>query len=477
MKKTDLINRRKLLENASATILLMPLLRALRETEVFGQSAAAPLAIFFYYGSGSYASNYWPTGSPSSLDSFPVITKPLEAHKESLTFIKGLGHRGGDNHYGGPKEVLAGGGDALYSIDQRLADAFGGNSRKKSIAIGCNTIVDGTHPICFSKSGAPINAQDNPKAAYEDIFGGFTPMANFAGSSGLALANESIVTGRRRMLELVRADMNRIKGRLGKIESQIFERHVSALDDLYTEIKETEDRSKPMMPPGSPTKPTPMPGPPGSTPMPATPGSAARCKVDVLKSSVPTGTGNGWFHLPEINPKINAFNRSLMVEALACGITRFAVMQYGHSESLAVINFENCAKVTNHMHGISHENGPEQQNLHSAIMTQVALTIADLKAIKVGDKSLFDSTLIMTSTCMGDRPNEHIGAGIPTFIAGTLGGKFKGNRILSFPYDSANRNSGIPYNQALLTVAQLMGLTVDTIGFAEARGIVPGSIG
>jgi len=479
MKKSDLINRRRLLENASATILLMPLLRALGETEVFGQTAAAPLAIFFYYGSGSYADKYWPTGSANSLDSFPVITKPLEAHKESLTFIKGLSHRAGDNHQGGPKEVLAGGGDSLYSLDQRLADAFGGNSLKKSITLGCNTIVDGTHNISYNKSGSGVNAQDNPKAAYDDIFGGFTPMANL-GSNGLAFAQDQVLTGRRRMLDLVRGDMNRIKGKLGTIESQIFDKHVTALDELYKEMVEIENRAKPMTP-------MPMPGPnpgPVPKPMPApNPGNGGggdggkvvvQCNAGSLKGAIPTGTGNRWFHLPEINPAVNSFNRRMMIEALACGITRFAVMQYGHSESLATINFENCPRVTNHMHGISHENGIEQQNLHSAIMTQVALTIKDLKSIKVGDKSLFDSTIILTSTCMGDRPNEHIGAGIPTFIAGTLGGKFKGNRILTFPHDPGNRNTGIPYNHALVTVAKLMGLNIDSIGFAEAKGIVPG---
>ena len=465
MKNKDAINRRKLLQNASATILLMPLLRALGETEVFGQTASLPRAIFFYYGSGSYGEKFWPQGSATGLSSFPVMTKPLEAHKDSLTFFRGLSHKAGDNHYGGPKEVLAGGGDNLYSLDQMLGDSFGGI--KKVVALGCYTIVDGTHPISFAKGGNKVNAQDNPKSAYDDIFGGFTPMANFAGSSGLALAGESIITGRRRMLDVVRQDMSRIKSKLGPIESQIFEKHVMSLDDLHREVVELEKRAKPSTPPGGPMG-TPMPAPSG--------GGNFQCNAAPLKGTVPTGTGNAWFHMPEINPAINEFNRRMMIEALACGITRVAVMQYGHSECLKVVNFKDCPPVMNHMHGISHSNDAEQERLHAGVMTQVANTIQDLKNIKAGDKSLFDSTLIMTTTCMGDRPNEHIGAGIPTFIAGTLGGKFKGNRILSFPYDSALNSSGIPYNQVLVTFAQAMGLQVNQVGWTGSQGPVPGSL-
>ncbi len=467
MSSKQNINRRKLLENASATMLLLPLMRMFRETEALGQDVSKPNVIFFYYGGGSHAADYWPTGGAGGIESFGAVTKPLAAHKDSLTFIRGLSTRGASNHYGGPKQVLAGhdgSSGPLYSLDQQLADSFA----KRSIALGVQTTNAGTiESIIHDKKGTPLNAQDNPKAAFEDFFGGFTATANFAGSSGLALADLEIKGGKKRMLDFVRSDMNRIKGKLGAIEGQIFEKHVSALDQLIVAIAAAEP--KPMMPAPGPagSLPTPAPAPvptPGSDPAPG----IARCNPKSL--SVPPGSGANWYHKPELTPAINTFNRKMMVEAIACGLSRVGVMQYGFSDCGNSFNFEGLPQTTVGYHGTTHERGPENLAMQGGIMTQIATVISDLKAIKVGSGSLFDQTLVIAVSDIGDRPNEHNGVAIPCFIAGTLGGKIKGNRIISYPYDSYATGSGVDYNHFLVSIAQVMGLNVQTVGNKSSVG-------
>ncbi|RYZ57963.1 MAG: DUF1552 domain-containing protein, partial [Proteobacteria bacterium] len=410
MKTKDSITRRRLIESTATTLLLMPLLRVFRETEAYGQGVAEPNAIFVYFGAGSYRDSFFPKGNANGIDSFPIVTAPLAAHKNDLTFFQGLSTRGASNHYGGPKQVFAGwtqgyaGANAMpYSLDQMLADRIGKNSRKKLVNVGVMSTLDGAsaEAVSYNAAGASQPAQDNPKAAYDDIFGGFTP-SNLSGSSGLALANEQVVSGKKRVIDFVRGDMKRIKGSLGPIEGQIFEAHVTALDELYTDIVRLEEIEK-----GKDMGRATNGGNTGGSTKPS------RCDPKALEALLPTGSNQGWYQKTEISASVSKFNRRLIVEALACGITKVATMQYGFSDCGREFCFEGTPITGIGYHSNTHANTADLHNIQAAIMKEVASIIADLKSIKVGDKTLFDQTLIMTSSDMGDNPNNHDGVSIP----------------------------------------------------------------
>lgn len=447
------ITRRRLLENTSTTLLLLSLARLFRETEAYGQGVTDPNAIFFYWGAGSYRDSFFPKGSASSLDSFPVVTAPLAVHKNEMTFFQGLSTRGASNHYGGPKQVFAGftgGYDGVvaspYSLDQMLADRIGMRSRRKSVAVGVMTSMDGgrAEAVSYDKSGSPMVPIDNPRAAYEDVFGGFTP-TNVSGTSALRLAETQVASGKKRVLDFVRNDLKKIKGTLGPIEGRIFEAHVTALDELYSEILKIEELNKP--------KPGDMTGGGGG----GGDIKPSRCDPKSLEGLVPSNTEYAWYHKPALTPTINSFNRKLLVEALACGVTKVGLMQYGFSDCGGEFYFEGMGPLGQGYHSNTHENGEKLHKVQAAMMKEVATMITDLKSIKVGDKTLFDQCLIMGSSDIGDNPNNHDGVSIPCFLAGTLGGKLKGNRLISYPYEPSVTSSGKNFNHLLVTVAQLMG--------------------
>lgn len=457
------ITRRKLLESTSTALLLAPLMRLFREAEAYGQGVNDPNVIFVYWGAGSYRDTFFPKGSASSLDSFPVVTAPLEIHKKDLTFFQGLSTRGASNHYGGPKQVFAGftGGyegvvASPYSLDQMLGDRIGKNSRKKSVAVGVMSTLDGAvaEAVSYNQAGQPQTAQDNPKAAYDDVFGGFTPSAasNIMGSSGLALANDQIVSGKKRVIDFVRGDMKKIKGTLGPIEGQIFEAHVNSLDELYTEIVRLEELNKPKPDDGNTGG-----GETGGGNTGGGNNKPSRCDPKSLEAILPKGDGYGWYQKVELSAAVNTFNRRLIVEALACGITKVGLMQYGFSDCGREFCFEGVAPVGQGYHANTHENGVKLHTVQAGIMKEIAAMITDLKSVKVGDKTLFDMCLLMASSDIGDNPNNHDGVSIPCFLAGNLGGKLKGNRILSYPYEPSVTSSGKNFNHLLVTVAQLMG--------------------
>jgi hypothetical protein len=146
-------------------------------------------------------------------------------------------------------------------------------------------------------------------------------------------------------------------------------------------------------------------------------------------------------------------------------------MQYGFSDCGREFCFEGTPITGIGYHSNTHANTADLHNIQAAIMKEVASMIADLKSIKVGDKTLFDQTLIMTSTDIGDNPNNHDGVSIPCFLAGNLGGKLKGNRLLSYPYEPSGTSSGKDFNHLLVTVAQLMGQKdINSVGNSMITG-------
>lgn len=435
----DSITRRRLLQGVSSSLLYAPLLRVLRESDAFAAGESRLLVV--YFPAGSYKDSFFPQGTPSSLGAFPVVTKALEAHKDDVIFIQGLQH-GSADHYAAPGATFTGaaGDGQKYSIDQYLGDTLGAGNLKKSIQLGCCTTLDGagSQAVSWKKGGQALPAVDDPKAAYADIFGSMFALDNRGGSSSLALADENVKSGKKRVLDYVKNDMKRIETALGPIEGKVFSAHVNALDELYMDIKRQEDLANSMNPGPMPGpgggNPGPMPGNPGPMPgpMPGNPGGGgmARCDKGSLASKIPQGNSASgkWYQKTEMTPSVNKFQRELMLQAFACNVTRFGLMQWGHSDCAREFFFEGGSATGVTYHSNTHANTAGLHNIQAAIINEVAAMISFFKA-----NNLWDNTLVLFSSDLGDFPNDHNGKNLPVFLAGRMNGKLKGNRMLTFP--------------------------------------------
>lgn len=461
------VTRRKLLESTASSILLLPLFRVFRETEAFAQSTITPRALFIYFPAGSYRASFWPQSQGGSLGTLPVVTAPLEAHKSDIIFFSGLTTQGNSNHYGGPLQVFAGwGGQGFsgvsaspYSIDQLLADRIGSNTLKRLVHLGVYSTFDGHKPVSYRENGQGQPAQDNPQAAFTDIFGEFNLPSG--GSLALQSAKTQVANGKKRILDFVWQDMRKMKRILGPLEGDMFEAHVQALDDIQQEIQREESLKNP-----------------NSSELPTV--ISSTCGPNNLQNLIPNA-GNvdpnswpKWYHRPEPSPAINRINREMMIQAFACGVTRVGLMQYGYSDLDREFSFEGSQASGIAYHSLSHTNTPAYHNIQADIMREVATMISQMKGIKVGSHSLFDETLILTASDIGDNPNNHDGVNIPAFLAGNLGGRLKTGRMIEYPFEVGVPSSGKAWNHLLVSIAQLMGLNdVQAIGNNNFTGPLP----
>lgn len=446
------LSRRRLIERASGSILLFPLLRVLDIAEAKAATALTKRAIFVHFGSGTYENTFWPTAG-STIGTLPMVTSPLESLKSEMILFHGLTQVGAGNHGGGQYQVLAGFGaytgpegntpdttgavPNAYSVDQMIADKWGTSVMNLGIKSNSSD-ASFTKTISFDKTGKLMLAEDNPNAAFDKYFGMFQAPG---GTTSQTEAKANVVSGRKRLLDYLKNDLKYLKDNLGPVDKEALEYHVSAIDKLNADLNSTMN--------------------------PSTGGGVISASCDPTKLMKVTGVSDKWYHDAMNTPAVYTLQRRIIAQAFACNISRVATLQMGLSQLNGHIMTDGIPQLSQVHHMLAH--GDNQQalddfaRLQQGQMKEIALLAQDLKSLKVGDHSSFDETLIYVATDIGAPATDHWSDNVATFMLGNLGGTMKGNRFIKI--------KGRPYNHALVTAAHLLGLTdINEVGYTKHSG-------
>jgi hypothetical protein len=157
-------------------------------------------------------------------------------------------------------------------------------------------------------------------------------------------------------------------------------------------------------------------------------------------------------------PEVAELQMDLLTAALSCDLTRVATLQFSYAGSNHV--FEQYDPTGEGHHALTHANQTEEVvaariQIEAWYASQVAGLVERLKAVPEGEGTLFDNTLIVWLNEMND-PGPHSYDSMPTCLLGSLQGSIASGRVLDVGYR--------PLNDLHLTVAQLMGLDIDTFG-------------
>jgi hypothetical protein len=417
-------------------------------------SGVAQRIIFFYVPDGvpaasatGEASAWHASGSEWSF-SLPTCTAPLESFRSQCLFINGLSLGGTDagSHPGGAKKLLTA---ADYgnneSIDQYLARTAGAASPWRHLYLGVQANYASSSSdqhISYPVAGSSISPEDDPRVAFEALFGAPSTTDSGGDSGGDSGAPVDPTAERRRLvIDTLLGDLNELQGRLGAVEKAKLDLHKESLYELENRLG----------------------GAGAGEPV----GDGASCAEPAVDMSGVTDD----LYAPERFPAQLKAQIDTLVLAMECGLTRTATLQCSYHTSELIMSrfagtemYDPSYDMRSHQashYGDRHDEGLreyaafEQQSRWW--VEQLVYLLEQLDARAEGEGTMLDNSLVVfcTEVCDG---NNHLHDNMPFIVAGGGGGRIRGGRLLDVGYAR--------HGDLYVALAQAMG--VDTWSFGDA---------
>jgi hypothetical protein len=441
------MSRRTVLRGMGVTIAL-PLLEAMVPARTAWAGAAANRLRFscieMVHGSAGatafgLAKHLWsPAATGRAFDLAPTSLSPLEPFRDHLTIISNTDVRnaeafeapeiGGDHFRSSavfltqmhPRQTQGSDVRVGTSLDQFYAQRFGQDTPIPSMQL-CIENVDAaggcsygyscvyTDTISWASPSEPLPMIRDPRTAFDQLFGvGATP-----GERAERRAED------RSILDWITQDLARLNRSLGAADR-------ARLADYLDDIREIERRIE---------------------------------KVEAFNSS---GEARELPGAPVGVPDSFADHVKLMFDlqalAFASDTTRVFSLKLGRDASNRIYP-ESGVKAA--FHSASHHQEKEDRITDFAKINRYHISLVPyflekLKNTPDGDGSLLDHSLVLYGSPMGNS-NVHNHKRCPLFLAGHAGGQLKGNVHVKAA-------DGTPMANAMLTVAQMLGLDLESFG-------------
>ncbi len=432
-----LLSRRTVLRGLGTAIAL-PWLEAMAP-------AASPVApgpkrmAFLYVPNGVHMPD-WRPGQEGAGFTLPHLLEPLAPYRDDLLVLTGLEQHNAEALGDGPGDharslccfltgvhPLKTDGANIHvgiSADQVAAQKIGGHTRLPSLELGVERggqsgNCDSGYSCAYSSNiswrspETPVAKEINPRLVFDRLFAGRT-------ATGSRAEQQKRDLYRRSILDFAIGDAQQLRGRLGMNDRR-------KLDDYLTSIREIEQRiaradSAPDLPPG-----------------------LAR----------PAGI-----------PREYAEHIRLMFDIIALAFqtdsTRICTFMYANEGSTRPYPF---LGVPDGHHDLSHHGGDPKKHaklkkINRFHIEQFAYLLGKLKAVREGEHSLLDSTMIVYGSGIsdGDRHNHD---DLPVLLAGRGAGSLKPGRHVKY--------SPQPLNNLYLSLLDRMGAPVDRLGDSTGR--------
>jgi hypothetical protein len=411
------ISRRTVLRGSGALVAL-PVLEAMLPRRAHA-ATDTPILVAFFVPNSLPLEFFVPAATGSGFELTPLL-EPLAAHRESLVVVSGVQGVGGpDSHAAGTCafstgvecSTLGAGGP---SFDQVAAQQLGGDLPFASLVVTANNQAsydsNGYSSACFanvswSAAEQPVPAERDPAVLFTRLFGDGTPLA--------AIEAERRLARRRSVLDNVKADIDRLRPRLGNGDRMRLEAHLDA-------VREVEQRLDVQV----------------------------SCEVPDPPSGYPEST---WETGYDERARLLL---DLLALGLSCGLTRYGSFMYhdGGADDPGDI----AAGLPGRHHSAAHEANRETMRQYSLVhMDALAYFLDRLAAAPGSTGSLLDDALVVCGTELGDGTG-HTAHDLPFVLAGGAGGSIAGGRHLA--------TDGAPVSALHLSVLRTCGVELESFG-------------
>lgn len=423
------MHRRSFVRTVGAAAITAPFLKTL---DAKAQDPVAPKRfIFMLTGNGFQPNGIESSGSGATF-TLGSSLRPLDPFKAKLNVLRGLDN---DASYDGPGaghqkgvgawltgrplnegDFTGGGGQSAgwasgISVDQRIAQVVGGETRFPSLELGVQ--VEGSnnrHRISYAGNDAPLPPEDDPRDLYRRVFASVT---------GDAATLERLRRRRQSVLDWVNGDLGRLRGRLGAGDRPQLDAHLENIREIERRLEMT----------------------------------TAACTAP----GEPAG-----FDPYNINnyQRAGRLTIDLMVSAMQCDMTRVSTLLWGGGTSSK--RFPDLGFAESH-HTLSHDGDTNTTSQNKLRMinqwyaTQLAYLLGKLDSVPEGSGTMLDNTVVIWGSELS-KGNTHSRRDMPVVMAGSLGGYLRTGRFVQF--------TGQPHNNLLLTILHGFGIMDSSFGAA-----------
>jgi hypothetical protein len=440
------LSRRQLTISAGAGLLLAPFVSMLREGTTRAATGKQAKRLLVFCTMGTKPDSWTPTVSGETISNWSAMTQPLSAIKDNVVLVEGCpAGNPGDGH--GSPQGLTGMGNGYYavnnvqqlaiSVDQFVADALkksGVNRPLASLVLGADTAGGVTLSYRANKAVAPIAS---PASAFSTAFSGVSTGGSTTPppSGGTPTTPDAALKRRQSILSLVSGEIKTLQGRLGATEKAKLEAHLESINALENKLMASSGG--------------------GTTGGTSNPNAAKACAGLSKPTDAATPIANAQLHL------------DILVNALACDITRVGVMQFGSDQSMHVdLPTIKGEQHNEFIHSGTNDNFKRLIDFEAWQATQFANVVNSLKMKPDPDGgagTLYDSTLVVWARDMGDAINHDM-KNMRFVLAGGAGGYLK--QAAGGRYLNAGGGAGNRHERVLLNILDAFGIT-DYKGFGD----------
>ena len=419
-------SRRMLLQGAGVAIAL-PLLDVMAAPFARADSAnpKAPRRFFaINQNLGVLPDLFFPADGGRGYTPSPYL-QVLQEHRQDFTVMSGVSHPGVDGSHTSDICFLTAAphpGSSSFrntiSLDQYIAERIGIQTRYGSLTLAVNTR---SRSLSYSGTGVAIPPEDRAAEVFKQLFLQGTPEQ---------------VQAQLRQLDTGRSILDAVADHAKHLERRSSTRDRERLDQYFASVRDLENR------------------------LTASRGWEAKPKP-VVHEQAPVDPRDPAEYLNKVEIMYNLARLAFETDS-----TR-AITLMLDSVSTPALTVPG-ATITDGYHNLSHHGRSEDKRaqlkaLDEAHMKLLAKLFSSLKAVKEGEETLLDRTMVYFGSNLGDA-NKHVTTNVPVIFAG---GGFKHGQHLMF-----DTEKNYPLANLFVSVLQRMEIPADR--FASSTGTMRG---